>query len=184
MEKKIWFTSDTHFGHQRDFLWTPRGFNSIKEHDEAVIHNWNKVIGPDDEIYHLGDVMLNDNEHGLECIKRLNGHIHLILGNHDSNRRVSLYEECPNIVEIVFAIQIKYKKYYFYCSHYPTLVHNYDDYLKIWCLHGHTHSKEKFSENYHCYNVSLDAHNNYPIEINKIVNDIKEKYKKEENKNV
>lgn len=127
--------------------------------------------------------MLNDNEHGLECVKKLNGHIHLILGNHDTNERVKLYEECSNIVEIVFATQIKYKKYYFYCSHYPTLVHNYDDYLKIWNLHGHTHSQEKFSEYYHCYNVSLDAHNNYPIELQDIIKNIKEK-NREEDKNV
>ena len=42
--KKIWFTSDTHFGHIKDFLWSPRGFYSIQEHDEAIIHNWNEVI--------------------------------------------------------------------------------------------------------------------------------------------
>ena len=82
IEKKIWFTSDTHFGHQKEFLWAPRGFNSIEEHDEMIIHNWNEVVGPNDDVYHLGDVMLNDNEHGLECLKRLNGKIHITIGNH------------------------------------------------------------------------------------------------------
>lgn len=32
---KIFLTSDLHFGHQREFLYGPRGFNTIQEHDEA-----------------------------------------------------------------------------------------------------------------------------------------------------
>ena len=72
---RIFVTSDTHFGHDRKFLYSPRGFKSIQEHDEAIIQNWNSVVEPDDTVYHLGDVMLGDNEHGMECLKRLNGNI-------------------------------------------------------------------------------------------------------------
>ena len=46
---KIWFTSDMHFGHQKSFLWEPRGFNSSEEHDKQIIKNWNSVVGNDDE---------------------------------------------------------------------------------------------------------------------------------------
>ena len=71
MEKKIWFTSDTHFGHDKEFLYGPRGFASIGQHDWEIIRNWNSVVGPDDEVYHLGDMMLIDNEKGyivLVCL--------------------------------------------------------------------------------------------------------------------
>lgn len=71
--------------------------------------------------------MLNDNEHGLECLKKLNGKIHLILGNHDTDNRAILYEECSNIVEICFAKELKIGKYYFWLCHYPTITANYDD---------------------------------------------------------
>ena len=124
--------------------------------------------------------MLNDNEHGMNCIDRLNGRIHLVLGNHDTEGRVALYEACPNIVEIVYAIQIKYKKYYFFLCHYPVITANYDD-QKAWakhliCLHGHTHSKEIFSNNNpYMYNTCLDAHNNYPVSLEQILEDIKNK---------
>ena len=180
MEKKIWFTSDTHFGHNKEFLYGPRGFTSIGQHDWEIIRNWNSVVGPDDEVYHLGDMMLVNNEHGMHCIRMLNGRIHLILGNHDTQSRHVCYEECPNICEIVFATQIRYKKNYFYCSHYPTITANYDD-QKPWSMHlinlfGHTHQKEKFyNDNPYMYNVGLDAHNNYPVEINEIIADIKTK---------
>ena len=180
IEKKIWFTSDTHFGHNKEFLYTPRGFNSIEEHDAAIIKNWNELISPQDEVYLLGDVMLNDNEHGLECIKQLNGKIHLILGNHDTQGRVLLYEECSNIIEIVFAIELRVNKNYFFLCHYPVITANYDD-QKPWAKHliniyGHTHQQNKFyNENPYMYCVCLDAHNNKPVELNEIINDIREK---------
>ena len=180
----IWITSDTHFGHLKEFLWGPRGFKSSLEHDEAIICNWNSVVKPEDEVYHLGDVMLNDNEHGLECIKRLNGKIHILIGNHDTDTRIELYKTCPNIVSIDYATQIKVGKKYFYLSHYPTLVHNYDDYVKIWNLHGHTHSQNKFSEWFHCYNVCLDAHNNYPVNIENIIQDINNQKKENNNESI
>lgn len=187
MEQKIWFTSDTHFGHVKDFLWAPRGFNSIEEHDEIIIKNWNEIVNPNDDIYHLGDVMLNDNDHGIECINRLNGRIHLILGNHDTESRIELYKTCPNIVEICHAKELKIGKNYFWLCHYPTITANYDD-DKSWakhliCLYGHTHQKTKFytyptedgSYNPYMYCVCLDAHNNRPVELQEIIDDIKAK---------
>lgn len=185
MDKKIWFTSDTHFGHIKDFLWSPRGFDSIEEHDEMIIKNWNELVAPDDDVYHLGDVMLNDNEHGLECISRLNGKIHLIVGNHDTNTRIELYKQCPNIVSIDYAKEIKIGKNYFWLCHYPTITANYDD-NKPWAKHliniyGHTHQIGKFYEidkhsgvNPYMYCVCLDAHENKPVELNTIIEDIKE----------
>lgn len=105
MEKKIWFTSDTHFGHQKDFLFGPRGFASSEEHDVAIIKNWNSIISPDDEVYHLGDVMLGDNEHGIKCLEQLNGRIHILIGNHDTDTRIQLYKQCKNVVSIDYALR-------------------------------------------------------------------------------
>lgn len=181
MERKIWFTSDLHFGHQKEFLWGPRGFKSSLEHDEAIICNWNSVIKSDDNVYVLGDLMLGDNEYGINCINKLTGNIHVILGNHDSETRITLYlEKCPNIIEITYAKEIKINKNYFFLCHYPTVTANYDD-DKPWAkhlinLHGHTHFKDKFyNNNPYMYNVALDAHNNYPIEITEIIENIREK---------
>ena len=57
---RTWFTSDTHWGHagilkesmhcRRDLV-----FSSVEEMDETMIANWNSVVGPKDEVWHLGD---------------------------------------------------------------------------------------------------------------------------------
>lgn len=179
---KIFLTSDTHFGHDREFLWGPRGFRSSIEHDEAVIANWNSVIGPEDIVYVLGDLMLGDNEHGKACVARLNGHIKLIRGNHDTDRRWNeVYADLPNVERVGWADVIHYRKYHFYLSHFPTNTGNYDDdkgiWTKIFSISGHTHQKEKFHNNdLMKYNVALDAHNNCPVLLDDIIVDIKSTY--------
>ena len=179
----IYLTSDTHFCHNKDFLYEPRGFQSIEEHDEAIVKNWNNIITPDDEVYHLGDVMLNDNTKGLGYLKQLNGKIHIILGNHDTDTRKEFYQCLTNVVEVIYATIIKYKKCHFYLSHYPTITSNDIDtspyHKNLLNCYGHTHQKTKFyNDNPYMYCVCLDAHNNYPVSIEQVIEDIKNKKQK------
>lgn len=182
----IYFTSDWHFFHNKSFIYEPRGFSSVEEMNETIIKNHNNIVKEDDIIYCLGDCMLNDNQKGMECINRLNGHKKIILGNHDTNARIELYKTLPNIEVLGYADIIKYNGYHFYFSHYPTITSNYDENqpLKqiILSLHGHTHDCRKFyQDNPTMYNVALDAHNNTPVSIDQIIEDIKAK--REEYKN-
>lgn len=157
----------------------PRGFKNIQEHDEIIINNWNSAIAPDDDVYFLGDLFLNDNKKGLEILSQLNGKIHFIIGNHDTDVRVELLKKHPKIVEINFAKRIKIGKHLFFLSHYPTITANYDDKKlneHLINLHGHLHDLNRFyNNNPYVYNVALDAHNNTPIEIQEILNDIRQK---------
>ena len=73
---KIFVTSDLHFGHDREFVWKVRGYNSVEDMNEQQITKWNSVVGIDDDVYVLGDLMLGNNTAGLACLARLNGHIH------------------------------------------------------------------------------------------------------------
>lgn len=178
---KIWFSSDLHFGHNKDFMYEPRGFHSIKEHDEIIIKNWNEIVKPEDKVYILGDLMLNDTDAGIEKVNQLNGRKVIILGNHDTPIRIERYrEELNDIIDIMYAYQFKYNKHYLYLSHYPTITANYDD-DKPWAKHlinlfGHTHQKEKFyNNNPYMYNVGLDANDNKPVSIDEILERIKEK---------
>lgn len=79
--------SDTHFSHRLMAHGTHpdgskiRPFNSVEEHDDALVERWNAVVKPKDRVYHLGDVAIN--RRGLVQLQRLNGRKCLIKGNHD-----------------------------------------------------------------------------------------------------
>lgn len=82
------FTADSHFGDSGLIKLDNRPFSSAEEMDETMIRNWNSVVTNADHVYHLGDFgRASDASQGnlLAVIKRLNGNIHLIAGNHDSN---------------------------------------------------------------------------------------------------
>ena len=168
IEKKIWFTSDTHFGHQKEFLWAPRGFNSIEEHDEMIIRNWNEVVGPNDDVYHLGDVFLGDTTEVINLVHNLNGKIRLAIGNHDTDARLKELSLLSNIEDIQFGYRLKMGKSTFLLTHYPQLTGNYDN-SKTYSIHGHTHLPSHFMEGYDLtYNVSCEAQNCTPINIENI----------------
>lgn len=180
--RDIFFTSDTHFCHKQEFLWGPRGFSNVEEMNEAIIERWNKVVKPEDIVYHLGDTMLNDNEKGIEYFKRLNGEIFLIWGNHDTQNRTNmLFRECQNLMGGWYATVIKYNNHSIYLSHYPTLTSNFDDKhfnQHVINLHGHVHSKTPWinPRNPFMYDVGMDAHHCTPVHIDEAITDIRQRW--------
>ena len=175
----IWVSSDLHFLHDKEFIYQARGFDSIEQMNRTIIDNFNKVVNQDDELYILGDLALGGAE-GLAAahslVAQLPGKLHIVRGNHETAKRIEAYSQLPNVHEIQNAIYLDYHKFHFYLSHYPTITTNYDDDKKPWqrtlCLSGHTHSKDVFEE---CgsYNVSVDAHNCYPVSIDTIISDFR-----------
>lgn len=171
----IYFTADLHIGHDKDFIWEERGFSSVEEHDREILKRWNEVVKPEDTVYILGDLALGQDENEWDNIfYDLNGNIFFIQGNHDTNRRISIYQARYIMNYLGVACFRKYGKKDFYLSHFPTLVSNEGDKKFLWNLSGHTHSKNKFEYGqYHVYNVAVDAHNCYPVSIEEIIKDIK-----------
>lgn len=83
----IYFTSDTHFGHKKIPIFCPntrpQGVTP-EEMDEIMIARWNEVVPSRAEVYHLGDFTFWHSKSKVhEILARLNGRIHLTLGNHD-----------------------------------------------------------------------------------------------------
>ena len=84
----VFLVSDTHFGHagmcrftQNDGVTKLRPWTDPAEMDEAMVKAWNERVGPNDKVYHLGDVVIN--RKALSIMDRLNGDKVLIRGNHD-----------------------------------------------------------------------------------------------------
>jgi calcineurin-like phosphoesterase family protein len=81
---KNFVSTDWHLGHKQPFIWQKRGYNSVDEHDTALINKVNELVGPDDNLFYLGDFCLNTDEARFESyLDRINcQNIHLIWGNH------------------------------------------------------------------------------------------------------
>ena len=79
----LFFTSDSHFNHENIIRFCKRPFKDTKEMDEALINNWNNVVGQDDTVFHLGDFAFGGSELWNGVLNQLNGHKILIVGNHD-----------------------------------------------------------------------------------------------------
>lgn len=83
----IWFTSDTHFGHENVLKFTDRPWETIWQMNDAIVDNINGRVAVDDELYILGDFsfkMTAQDAYGLR--KRIAcRRIHLVPGNHDKD---------------------------------------------------------------------------------------------------
>lgn len=136
MSIKTWFTSDTHFGHTNIIKFCNLPFENAQEMDEEIIHNWNRVVGKEDIVYHLGDVSFRNKQETISIFKQLNGRKHLIQGNHDP---IDIMKECFHSVEPYKHLRNynNYKKD-LVLFHYPIESWNKKFHGSIH-LHGHSH---------------------------------------------
>lgn len=173
----IWFTSDLHFNHNKDFIYLPRGCYSIEEMNEEIIRKHNSVVGKNDTVYILGDCGMGlDTDSVINLLAALNGELILIIGNHDTDNRISEYKKAGVFKDIKYADRIKYNNKYFFLSHYPMLTGDLqenpkDRKVKFYNIHGHLHSLNHFNEGLpsYCFQVSMESNMNYPISIDDIL---------------
>ena len=176
----VYFTSDFHFGHDREFIWKVRGYENLEAMEQDYIKKYNSIVNQDDDVYILGDLMLGPNsERTLELIRQLNGKLHLVRGNHDTDTRWKRYEELPNVVSMTEGQFLKYGKYHFYLSHFPCMTGNLEkESLKQMTLnlYGHTHQKSNFYNDIpYMYHVGVDSHDGYPVAADTIIKEMYEK---------
>lgn len=171
----IFITSDLHFCHAQPFLYEPRGFENVDQMNAAIIKRWNSLVESCDEVYVLGDLMLNNTEEGLEYFKLLNGFKHIIIGNHDSDKRIELYQKLPNTIVEGFAARYKFCGYNFYFTHYPTLVSNFDceeplkKQLINLCGHSHTQHWDADINKGLIFHCEMDTNDCYPWNVEDII---------------
>jgi calcineurin-like phosphoesterase family protein len=139
------FTGDTHFNHSlianmRAFKGG-MGFKSTQEHDEFIINTWNAYVKKGDEVWHLGDFCFGTHEIVRSIRARLNGKIHLIMGNHDyANRIMNIPGQFTSINDIK-EIKLSHKGYPpIILCHYAMRVWSKSHY-NSWHLFGHSHGR-------------------------------------------
>lgn len=141
----IFFTSDTHFGHNniRKFCPVTRGhYPHVDAMDNDMIGKWNATVAADDVVYHLGDFAFAPQGRIREVIHQLNGKLRLLVGNHDKALRGSLGEMLLNEQ----AIECLYHGYHeanfngvnIVMNHYAQRVWNRSHYGALH-VYGHSH---------------------------------------------
>lgn len=77
------YTADLHLGHANIIEYTGRPFADVDEMNYTLIDNWNSVVGRNDEVIVLGDMVLGKLSETLPLVGLLNGRKVLLAGNHD-----------------------------------------------------------------------------------------------------
>jgi calcineurin-like phosphoesterase family protein len=158
----IWFTSDPHFGHEKVIKYSSRPFATVEEMDETLIQYWNSRVEKKDEVWCLGDFVFHGSVEGYRA--RLNGRIHLVLGNHD-RRRLSLLD-----VRLFESVQdVKYLRWEglrFWLSHYAHRTWPKSN-RGSYHLYGHSHGD--LAGNGRSMDVGVDCNDYHPISIEEVV---------------
>jgi len=134
----------THFRHKNIIEYNNRPFDTIQEHDNVLIDNWNSVVDKNDIVYFLGDYAFTDHYGALELSRQLNGEKHLIRGNHD-HRIKSINTIGFKTVNDVNMVKMPDGQLIF-LSHYSHRIWPQKHYDVIHC-YGHSHGSMPYLKN-------------------------------------
>lgn len=157
-----YWTSDTHWAHANIINLAKRPFKDVHEMDNVLIHNWNSVVQPGDTVYHLGDFNLGGRD-TEDFLKRLNGTIHLLVGNHEK-RALMVRDRFASVSEVIHAT-INCQK--MTMCHYAWLTWP-DSGRGSWMLHGHSHGGLPDDPTALRLDVGVDCWNYTPVSFHQL----------------
>lgn len=137
----IWFISDTHWGHANIIKYSQRPFSNVEEMNEKMLTEWNSRVRPGDRVYHNGDMAFMPHHQLKTYLRRLNGTVEMVLGNHDKSiiqHRAALLLQ-RKIISIAHYNELKLPGLpMIVLSHYGQRVWNKSHHGSIH-LYGHSH---------------------------------------------
>lgn len=167
---RIFITSDTHFNHNRPFIYAARGFQTVEAMNAYIVERWNALVEEEDIVYHLGDVFLGDNEAGMAVVRKLKGRLRIVIGNHDTKPRIALLRAYEKVESLSYGEMLYWHKRPVLLTHFPTVTSNAADghkeqrHICTYNLCGHTHQTNPFFDAAPLsYNAGMDAHGCTPI---------------------
>jgi calcineurin-like phosphoesterase family protein len=189
----IHFSSDHHILHENILkLGEGRPFDSMHYMMSIIRDNWWKTVAEDDTIYLLGDIAMGDFTESIKFFQDLPGEKFFVPGNHDKNfsknsnahieRFTPLYEEVGFAIlseNTHIMVPVSWGEQKVLLSHFPYaedyLIGRRDKYEKnrpvnkgLPVIHGHTHSRERFSNDPLEFHVGVDANNFTPVSLDEV----------------
>lgn len=166
---KVYFWSDMHFFHSNIIKYSNRPFETVKNMNDILLHNYYKNISSEDVVIIGGDISFAGKERTIDLLKNLPGKKIWVIGNHDIERKSMklLNFHISDLIAMAFSFNIKDKDNNiknFIVSHYPIGNQWLPD--NTWNIHGHTHQYKMDLKN---INISVEATNYSPIELNELL---------------
>ena len=166
---KLWFTSDTHFGHKnivsKESCWSDksgcRDFPTKEAMSQNIVNNINKYVKEDDILIHLGDWSFGGIGNIWEYRKQIIcENIYLTSGNHDNNIKKNYkLPNCEGVnAQDLFTVvdnylELSVEKELICCMHFP--IEEWNDRHEVsYMLHGHQHARNTYKK--HRLDVGLD----------------------------
>lgn len=139
---RIFIISDTHFGDSGAIIkYEGRPFKDSHQMDEAMIENWNRTVGQEDTIYHLGDFACGYTPYqSAELLGRLSGRKILVMGNHDQHLSVRQWMDAG--FEEAYRLPVILDEF-FILSHQPLYVNTASPYANLF---GHVHGNPAYRD--------------------------------------
>ena len=159
-----WITADSHFGHSKIIEYCNRPFSDVNEMNSELIKRWNSKISDDDVVYVLGDFSFRD---GDQCFHQLKGNKHLIVGNHDGDKILSLPWLSRDIRLEIKLPDKTGKKHTIIMDHYPMESWNHSHRESLH-FHGHVHGRV-LNPIKNRVDVGVDCWNFYPVSLDEIL---------------
>jgi len=105
-----------------------------------MINRWNSVVSKRDTVFHLGDFSFCNFDKTQEIYQKLNGIIHIIMGNHCRDRSINWFRNIGFYQVYRYPICFNNS---FWLSHEPMELDNESSYINI---HGHIHSRGRMKQ--------------------------------------
>lgn len=166
------YISDLHFGHRNVINFDNRPFLDVDEMDYALIELWNSRVQPDDHVYVIGDFCYRSGRTPDWYLKKLRGHKHLIIGNHDqcilnNPKAMSYFESTDKMLHVVDdGRQV--------ClCHFPLAEWNKSKHGS-WLIYGHIHNRKDDAYEFmktreHALNAAACINNYTPASMNELI---------------
>lgn len=157
----IFFTGDTHFGDHRTINIHKRPFVTVAEMDALLIDRWNATVGPDDIVWHLGDVARRPADVPA-LLARLHGTKHLLRGNNDPDATLA----ASGWASTGDYAEIDLDGHRLVMCHYPFRNWN-GQHKRAINLHGHSHGRLKPMPRQ--FDVGVDVHGFAPVRLDALL---------------
>lgn len=165
----VFFVSDLHFGHDRDFVLNPRGYKNVEEAKSDTIRAWNDIVTENDVVFNIGDIVLGAGQESRKTAEFLIRNLrckkhYFVWGNHNAGVNSIYNSLLPVGLENCELYPLEFENKFVFLGHYSEIIVNgqliilthypigsWNEMKKghdgdSWNIHGHTHANYEFGK--------------------------------------